>query len=857
MDKPGKNLSDVPEEDLNQHDSFSPAIAENGLIRPAPLQPADHSDMVNFLPDPTFTRLDTVQDLVQERKAARQAKLADAPKQENAPKPQLPADAAADGNTSKPSKNTQKRFWKRLLGKKRKTRSARPEPLPASDLPADASASGSASAAPVPQAEPEPRTVQLSDVDTLTLENPLTQMRVTGEAPVQPLSQPDLPPEETSPTVPPIGTPEDGTMTVSLDDVAAHPFTEISLTEALPPTLLSAKEPEISTPQADTPPQLEPSPALDLPADASASESASAAPTPQTPPQSAVQAEPVTALTVLPPPATHALVPQPQEVPAVVPSSPQPPQTPPGNPQKPARRKRRWPWVLLAVLLVFFGIIGGVVPVENIPILRNIAHAMGFTPDEAKQMSFLRALLTWTDKTLGLNGKLSAGPGARGESALFSGRLGRSADGTDADAEEDASFQGRMTRYGGKTSLFDMQALNELQRQKGRLPDQIAGTVLLQPGQKADTRAAMRDTDVTVRTEANRDKSEVYFGSDASATNREFYDGYDSVKTLKKIANPHIADGGPIDWLRQMTSRMMKADTGLVGMDKELGTSLVGWQTHLQEIGEEKPQKDLYFAWITSRMSRYTNSIMLKKTLADVGFLGAALPTHASDSLTFGGVRVDTDSLEGDQEGWKEYQEWERKCKEELNEGGGAAVKKAVEDFNELFSPENGGRHPTTDYNVGFPRSCADFANKSQKTYHENLTSIQNQCQRARAGYRLLSEKCNMAVDWNKPCGDGFITRYEPRWVTFEEVCTRDCEKECQNSTDPNCISACEDQKKKDISSEEARAEQLETDLLAEVGAVSDYFPQIVKGEEKQGEIVDEQGAQNVQDTIKSGIYKN
>ncbi|MBR2392083.1 MAG: hypothetical protein IKA93_00710, partial [Elusimicrobiaceae bacterium] len=46
-------------------------------------------------------------------------------------------------------------------------------------------------------------------------------------------------------------------------------------------------------------------------------------------------------------------------------------------------------------LLLF--LLGTVVPVGSIPILRSLAYAMGYSADEAKDISLLRALLSWNE----------------------------------------------------------------------------------------------------------------------------------------------------------------------------------------------------------------------------------------------------------------------------------------------------------------------------------------------------------------------------------------------------------------------------------------------------------------------------
>ena len=60
----------------------------------------------------------------------------------------------------------------------------------------------------------------------------------------------------------------------------------------------------------------------------------------------------------------------------------------------PFRSKKGW---IVLVLCLFLFLTGAVIPVGSIPFLRNLAYAMGYSPDEAKEMSLLRALLSWHD----------------------------------------------------------------------------------------------------------------------------------------------------------------------------------------------------------------------------------------------------------------------------------------------------------------------------------------------------------------------------------------------------------------------------------------------------------------------------
>lgn len=440
----------------------------------------------------------------------------------------------------------------------------------------------------------------------------------------------------------------------------------------------------------------------------------------------------------------------------IPPTTPKQPvsQTPAPGPKK----RSRWQWIIAIVCFLFLGTISGVVPVEKIPFLRNLAYAMGFSKDDTSRMSFLRALLTWTDKTIGLPGQWGTD---ESRDSLWARTRGEGAQ------DDLGGIYARMERASGKTSLIDINALNELQRQKGRQLDGIRAAVVVDPRREQEQDpAALRDSEVNVRTEANQDKGDVFFGSDATSVNRDFKDGYDSVNTLKKIANPYIANGEPIDWLKNMTKRMMKSNMGIGGINKELGSIGVLWGSTVEEIGEQKPHRDLYHAWITSRMAKYTDNLMLKKALADTGFWGAELPTMAADVLGFGGVQIDSESFQEDQEAWKEYLEFEKKCKAALNSSGGN-VDKLIKEFNALV---------TTESNWDFPANCAAPNGRSESyegtKFDRSVQRVEQICQELDTSYNNLEEECKMVIRRNKTVNCTAISgTYATHWTNFQDRC--------------------------------------------------------------------------------------
>ena len=129
----------------------------------------------------------------------------------------------------------------------------------------------------------------------------------------------------------------------------------------------------------------------------------------------------------------------------------QSPITPPETPAPTqGRRSHRWPWLFAILLFLFLGSMTGLVPVEKIPLLRNVAYALGFTKGDTSRMSFLRALLAWADETIGLPGDWRVDASS---SSLFARGLGANLS-TATDAEDTADLNARMTRYSGQPSLI-------------------------------------------------------------------------------------------------------------------------------------------------------------------------------------------------------------------------------------------------------------------------------------------------------------------------------------------------------------------------------------------------------------------
>ena len=722
-EKPPKPPNYVPEENLDLHENFSPAIAENGLIRPAPVEP--DPETVGDFADLTYTRMDTVQDLVALRSA----------KEEQSQKP-------AD---------------------EKKPQAGEKEPAP----------------------QPKEQTQQ-------------------EQVPIQ-VRQPETPAQ-----------PSEKTLLLTQTKTALLPLLKkpISFKKFRRKKLKNKDEKLAQGPAA---------------------QEQKAASQPQKPGKKSGKSK---------------------------------------DKQPKSNTPSRWPWVVAVLAFLFLGTITGVLPVEKIPLLRNLAYAMGFTQADTQRMSFLRALLTWTDKTLGFRGRLAEMP--QGEDSLP--RRGNFVQ-ADSEAAVGNSLSANMTHYNGTTHLIDIKSLQALQRKQGRAQDSLNGVVAPIAGrEEQDARnAPLRDDKVAVRTEAGRELGDVYFGSDAFAQNRQAQDGYDSSKKLASLKNPYITNGHPIDWMTEKASQLINTDMGIGGIQRELGGSRVVWQTGPIDIGQDAAHRSLYRAWITSRMSKYTPNLMLKKSLANSGFIGAQLPSMASSVLSAGGVRLDTAAAMADQQSWKEYLEYEKNCREELTAAGraGKRIEAAEEAIKRMAGSKSTIASPTCLEVLNGGNSSEQLFSTFKSKNEKQLGELKANCQILNKAYDTLGEVCKMQATESVLCDSTMAENFDSQpWEQFYSNCKKNLNDAWDEYYTKN---NCSNPQVKCITKDEFKETQWngKSDTLANpgektVGAATKEFRTFLratcKEKDESGQFcktwtTDAQEVENVNqqaiDTIKGGLQTN
>ena len=411
---------------------------------------------------------------------------------------------------------------------------------------------------------------------------------------------------------------------------------------------------------------------------------------------------------------------------------------------------------MVCVLLLLFT---GVVPVGKIPLLRRLAWAMGYTPDETQHISFLKALLSWNEHAKIMRGELPD----PNETSIFGNDGGL------------MSSQKRLERE-KDSSLINMRAVNAALYKQGKLGDLPTGayyTVDIGEGKKPSD---VQVTGNSVTTQAGAAKTgEVYFGTDASVQARDPKDGFNSIGALKKIANPHIAGTSKTDWLDRLVDKATRSDAGLENIAKELKTgSMLSQLNPITDIGNHKAQRDMYYAWLTGMSSRRTPNVVLKKTLAAAGFNGAEMPKKVFDSSGFSGIGINQDDVVSDVENIQIRLKNEKECERVLSTSGENLV-------NQLQAAKEG----INVLSASFPKTCDDI----NGNFTNRLAALRNQCEQIKLDYNDLGTFCGVTVKAGRE-GTCTTNNLQSRYDQYAAYCTQERQK-CAALTTPEEQQAC------------------------------------------------------------------
>ena len=416
-------------------------------------------------------------------------------------------------------------------------------------------------------------------------------------------------------------------------------------------------------------------------------------------------------------------------------------------------------WMLLVFFLVLL-FIGGFVPVGKIPFLRNLAYAMGYTPDETQKISLLRALFSWNEHQKILRGELPD-PDAISIFGEGGGFLTASA----------AKAQNK---------LINLRAVNSSLARKGQPQDVLKGSYYsFDTGEnKKPSDIKIGNTKVSASTQANAvQTSEVYFGADASAITRDKTDGFNSVGTLQKIKNPNIAGAGPNDWMGLLIDKATRSDPGLANIAKNVDKGgMLSKLGGVQELGNSRAHKDLYHAWLYGKTARRTPNPVLKKTLASASFDNTEMPKSVFSASGFSGVGINPDDVVSDMDSVKKYLEQDKECQEAMS-----SVGETVGDL------KNQARTQIVGIKGSFPATCGDVAGSS---YGTRLDTVKGLCEQVNKSYgATLKGKCSISIT------EGACTtnKLEDRFSSFSSYCEEE-DKKCNALATPEEQAACHEE---------------------------------------------------------------
>lgn len=408
-------------------------------------------------------------------------------------------------------------------------------------------------------------------------------------------------------------------------------------------------------------------------------------------------------------------------------------------------RKKVWVAVICAFLFLYFT---GVMPADNVPILRSLARMMGYSSEEAKGMSFLKALLDWNEHSKRAKEEREREAENRRKTQQL--------------AENNAIQTGKML----PSSLINWGSVNNLLLKQGQQSDDLTDVEQDKTRSGGPDPVALDDTKKGIGTDANdpANMEDVYFGTVTGGVERNKDDGYDSYKMLSKVNNPYQIDSSRHNWMGQAANNAFWAESGVADLLQQVAEQKGGgfaMHANIREIDDQRPRQDMYYAWITSRAGARTRNIWLMKTLASAGFLGADLDRQMLTIGIVGGVSFDENAVQVDLENVEKRIQFEKECNETLA-GDGAQVTAGMGNVQKEF--ENLG--------AAFPSKCSD----SVDDFIGKLNSIESACNQLNEGYVKLQKGCQLQYTQGSCKADSLRERI----TSFQTAC-EEAKKACDD----------------------------------------------------------------------------
>ena len=388
--------------------------------------------------------------------------------------------------------------------------------------------------------------------------------------------------------------------------------------------------------------------------------------------------------------------------------------------------KRAWTFF---IFLLFASYFCTAIPVEKVPLLRNLAYLMGYTREETKTFSFLKTLVT-------LPQRYKEHRAAKEDWE----RIRKSSAAAMAASTEDALF-------------YKAQLINFKQSIKGSNP-QGQDSDELQKIRQANT---ARDSRVVAMASVKRDDpaaaqttqkiagSEVFFGAQQGITPRDPTAGFDTTQALSKLPSPGIVDSHKTDKLLEAAESFYSRTTN-IDFQNKLVEHTVGSRTMMQDLSspdDKKPRVDVVYAWLTSRAAKRTENKMLKKTLAAAGFLGADLtrPMLLTALDGTGTVAVDPRQIDIDISVAKERTEREEKCTNYLVDGA------YQHNIGDRWKSVNNRINSMWDENISkLPSATCNTYEGLITSFNDSMTELKIECNDLDSSYSEVEKACQIKV---------------------------------------------------------------------------------------------------------------
>lgn len=391
------------------------------------------------------------------------------------------------------------------------------------------------------------------------------------------------------------------------------------------------------------------------------------------------------------------------------------------------RRLRLKTWVVLGLVFLLFLIIF-IIPAGRLPGIRNLAWMMGFSPQDTQSVSFGHALLTW----VGDGGSVSS----RRELSLF-------------DRQNRAGFN----PAGPQSGLFDVLRVNAARRAQGLGAERVFGVSdAAEDPNRAAYRGAVSGLSAQAQEEVRaRSAAEVYFGTDAdqlARTDAEETSTAGSANTAKLHARANIVGGsGGNNWLDASIERATRLSRGEMDQAMEKATHL---HTPLSQLNGsltagDKNKQDLARVWLLSQAAHKAPQPMLKKQLAEAGYMAMEMPKKVYDSMGEGsGIRMRGDEIMASFEEADKKLLSEEQCRDlgmQANSNIDATLASAREKISTVRN--------------SVPSSCAEVG-----AFADNISAVKQNCKDINTTFSNMKMACGTKVKSEGSCQTVYLDAY-------------------------------------------------------------------------------------------------